>query len=215
MDYTVNRLAAGCDGGGDAAAEERLQDVVRVHLAAFPGFFLARLGRRFLLEYYRCVCRYEHGLVLTAEREGRLIGFVAGFGSPAAFRAFMRARALHFAIPAAIGILRRPVLLGRFVAAYAGTGGTADAAAEANDTCELASLGVDPAYEGQGIGRALVETFCAAARASGARRVCLSTDARDNDRVNRFYRSLGFAPSHRERRSGSRVMQHYVRVLDG
>lgn len=214
MDYTLNRLDSGLAGGG-GAAEDRLRDVVRVHLTAFPGFFLARLGGRFLLEYYRCVWRYEHGLILTAERDGQVIGFVAGFRSPAGFHAFMRARAWRFAVPAAIGMLRRPALLRRFLGAYAGTGATADASAASADTCELASLGVDPAFEGHGIGRALVERFCEAAREGGAVRVCLSTDAQDNDRVNRFYVSLGFAPSHRESRSGTRVMQHYVRALDG
>ena len=56
----------------------------------------------------------------------------------------------------------------------------------------LSSLAVSPAAQGQGIGRALVQRWLDEARLRGARGGFLTTDAENNDAVNRFYLSLGW-----------------------
>jgi ribosomal protein S18 acetylase RimI-like enzyme len=55
----------------------------------------------------------------------------------------------------------------------------------------LTGLGVDPAYEGIGAGRALVEALIELARERGGRRVTLRVFAA-NERAQRLYERLGF-----------------------
>ena len=68
-----------------------VEDVVIVHLAAFPGFFMTLLGPKFLQEYYRCVVEYHGGLVLTETDNSRTVGFVSGFIDPASFYVELKA----------------------------------------------------------------------------------------------------------------------------
>ena len=63
-------------------------------------------------------------------------------------------------------------------------------------TCEIAVIGVKKAYRGTGIGRVLVETSKAYARAMGAKFLQVKTVKKgmykEYDQTNDFYRSVGF-----------------------
>jgi GNAT superfamily N-acetyltransferase len=60
-----------------------------------------------------------------------------------------------------------------------------------DDEAEFRMLGVDPAMQGRGAGRALVEACTARARADGRRRVVLATGP-DMRAAHRVYERLGF-----------------------
>lgn len=190
------------------ATKPDLADIVRIHAAAFPGFFLTQLGPAFLREYYRTVCDFEHGIALVAcSKDGATEGFVAGFIGPAAFYQLLRSRRVRLGLCAAPAILRRPALLPRLLrngrrAADSSQG------SPANRESELASIGVAPTGQGKGIGRALVAAFIEHSRAGGAECVSLTTDARENETVNRFYQSLGFQVAAVET-VGERLMNRY------
>ncbi len=177
-----------------------LTRIVAVHQAAFPGFFLTALGPRFLHAYYRQVLAYPAGVLLVAEGDAGLVGFVAGFTQPTGFY-----RALPRLIgPLLLGLLRRPWLVGhavgRAVRRHESTPGAA----------ELSSLAVDPAAGGHGIGSRLVRAFLAAAARGGATAVTLTTDARANDGVNAFYTKLGFRLARTVTSTGARAMNEYT-----
>ncbi len=56
-------------------------ELARLHLqsgAQQPGAFMFKLGRMFLAEYYRTVLRTQGTVILCAEEDGRLVGFVSG-----------------------------------------------------------------------------------------------------------------------------------------
>ena len=59
------------------------------------------------------------------------------------------------------------------------------------DQFELARMAVDPAYRGQGIGRALAVAALQKARDDGATRVCLGSNTKLAPAIA-LYRSLGF-----------------------
>lgn len=188
-----------------------LPNVARVHVAAFQGFFLAELGERFLAAYYRTVLDYSAGIFLVAEREGRVIGFVAGFLRPAEFYRMMSECKWRFVVPALLGIARRPGLLVRIVRRSKRVlSGKASDAPRAATACELSSVAVDPSTGGKGVGRKLVHKFLENAAAIGAHEVFLTTDAERNDAVNSFYLKQGFQCVRTFVQDGDRRMNEYA-----
>lgn len=194
-----------------AATADDIPAIAAVHAEAFPGFFLSLLGPGFLRAYYRAVLRFDGGRLYVAADAGRIVGFVAGFIDPARFYAAMKRNPWKFAWPLAVGLVRRPWLVGRAVARVAAVvvhGRAAGDRAEAGSRAELSSLAVRPSSQGKGIGRRLVQTFLESARRTPAAVVSLTTDARRNDDVNAFYERFGFGLA-RRRSSAGRLMNEY------
>lgn len=186
MESLTIRITAGHD----------IPAVAAIHAAAFPDFFLTRLGPAFVRNYYRQVVEFDAGWLLIAERDGLPIGFVAGFAEPDRFYAGLKRRPWRFLLPLAFGLARRPWLLSRILrrgAAVALRGdGRPDDCGTIGD-CELSSLAVLPGMQGQGVGLRLVAAFVQVAQAHQASLIRLTTDARDNDAVNAFYARAGFS----------------------
>ena len=174
------------------ASAQDLPAIVRVHVRAFTGFFMTRLGRPFLKTYYGMVLAHPRGILLVAEGATGVEGFAAGFTDPSRFYASLRGHAVRLAVVAAAGITMRPALWPRLVRTALGVLRSRGSFAAGTDSCELASLAVCPSVKSRGTGRALVAAFMSEATANGAARVYLTTAASGNARVNDFYRRLGF-----------------------
>lgn len=178
------------------ATTHDLAAITRVHEAAFPSFFLTRLGAGFLHAYYRLVLEHPGGILLVAEVDEGLCGFVAGAVNPGAFYAAMSARKWSLALPVLLSVLRHPLLLPRVVASVrrvAREGSHTIATPQVDGlSCELTSLGVHPGTRGHGVGQQLVSACRDEAARRGASYLFLTTDARDNDYINDFYLHLGF-----------------------
>jgi GNAT superfamily N-acetyltransferase len=187
----------------------RLDRVVTVHIEAFPGFFMTQLGPRFLREYYRCVVESPQGILLTGDRQGECMGFVAGFLDPAAFYRELRRLRVQLGLAACSRILTRPWRLVTLLANYRRARGGARLPSDPR-TAELSSLAVKPSAEGQGVGSSLVRAFIEAAEVLGANRVMLTTDAHGNDAVNRFYQRCGFTCIRTFKARRGRYLNEYV-----
>jgi ribosomal protein S18 acetylase RimI-like enzyme len=186
---------------GDLAA------VVAIHLAAFPNFFLTFLGPRFLREFYGAVMR--DGIALVATDGDRIAGFAAGVvGSKSFYRRLFRRRFVPVGLAIAPAILRRPSTLLR-VLRRVSQRTTSEVATTSG--AELMSLAVDPQQQRHGFGRVLVEAFAERARAAGAENLWLITDAVDNDRVKKFYESLGFTMRRSFTNAEGRALEEYAR----
>ena len=186
---------------GDLAA------VVAIHLAAFPNFFLTFLGPRFLRELYSAVMR--DGIALVATDGDLIAGFAAGVvGSKSFYRQLFRRRFIPVGLAIVPAILRRPSTLFRVLRRVSQrTTGEGSATSGA----ELMSLAVDPQQQRHGVGRVLVEAFAERARAAGAENLWLITDAVDNDRVKKFYESLGFTRRRSFTNAEGRALEEYAR----
>lgn len=186
---------------GDLAA------VVAIHLAAFPNFFLTFLGTRFLRELYGAVMR--DGIALVATDGDRIAGFAAGVvGSKSFYRRLFWRRFFQVGLAIAPAILRHPSTLLR-VARRVSLRTTSEGATTRG--AELMSLAVDPQAQRHGVGRVLVEAFAERARAAGAESLWLITDAVDNDRVKKFYGSLGFTRRRSFTNAEGRALEEYAR----
>jgi ribosomal protein S18 acetylase RimI-like enzyme len=186
-----------------------LSRIVEIHQAAFPGFLMTQLGPGFLREYYKAVLDCPGGILLIAsEPTNRVIGFVSGAITPSKFYGLLRTRRLRLALRGCGHLVVNPGLWSRVFQNVSSVSSRASHVGP-GDGAELASLAVDPVASGMGYGASLVSGFIHAAREGRASSVYLTTDAAGNDKVNQFYRRLGFQCSAQERRPGGRSMNRY------
>ncbi len=149
-------------------------------------------------------------MALVWEEDGCLRGLIAGVLRQQGFyRHLLRRHWLSFAWASLGAALRRPAIIPRLWRALRRP---AQAAESAADAC-LMSIAVEPSCSGKGVGRQLVQSFCQALALRGAPAVCLTTDQVDNERVNRFYVSLGFRLARVFVTPEGRAMNEYVLSL--
>ncbi len=186
-----------------------VEQVVAIHVAAFPSFFLTFLGPRFLRALYRGVLEDPSGIAFVAERDrGIILGFVAGTSSPSRFYSrLLRSRLLRFGLATVPALLRKPAILGRLLRVFSIPAATSSATGRA----ELMSLGVLPASQGSGAGGLLTERFIEEAKSRGSTTVYLTTDADGNEAVNRFYERRSFLLSRQFTTPEGRRMNEYER----
>lgn len=191
-----------------------LRAVVRIHQQAFAGFFLSKLGPVFLAKYYRLVLERPDGILLVAVDDGDITGFVAGFASPAGFYSEMKKRKVSFALAAIPALLRAPGIWRRLLLDFREVrDGAGPALAREPGWGELSSIGVAPAWSGQGVGRGLLAAFIARARGLGLSAITLTTDADHNDAVNEFYRRVGFQLERTFAQRDGRRMNKYLLTI--
>jgi len=192
-------------------AMKDVREVVGIHLRCFPGFFLSVLGERFLRVLYEEIVADRTGISFVCLAEGSVVGFVAGTDSPVGFYGkLLNRRWWRFVVAAFPRVVLRPLLVSRLLNGLRRPGQAARIAHE----CELMSLGVDPARQGEHLGTALVTRFLWEARARGRHSVGLTTDQLDNDRTNRFYSSQGFRVARVITTPQGRRMNEYTIALD-
>lgn len=192
------------------ANSDDLTDVVRVHRIAFKGFFLDRMGSRFLKAYYQSILEYGAAIFLVnVDQSGTIDGFAVGFRDPNAYYAYFRSRRLHLLPIIGLSLLRRPALL---IDVARNTRRVAAAREHMADVVELSSIGTSRL--GAGIGSILLQAFCAESKRLGASEITLTTDRYGNDSVLNFYSKYGFDMQKSELR-GTRVLQVMTRNLEG
>ncbi len=189
------------------ARSEEVPEIVDIHLASFPGFFLTFLGGRFLALLYEEMRRDGEGVVLVVTFGERIEGFVAGVLHQSGFyRRLVRRKKWAFARAALGATIRRPTIVPRLFRALRRP---AEARQSAADAC-LMSIAVRSEVAGRGVGQQLVKAFCGEMWKCDAPAVCLTTDRDHNDRTNRFYQQLGFQLSSTFVTPEGRAMNEYV-----
>jgi ribosomal protein S18 acetylase RimI-like enzyme len=184
-----------------------VEDVVRVHLASFPGFFLSFLGPRFLSLLYAEIVKEPGSITYVALDGSKVIGFAAGVTQQAGFYSRLaRKRMFAFAFAALGAIFRNLKIIPRLFRALTYPHDSQEAATPAL----LMSIGVLPGSEHAGIGRKLMEAYLVEARQKGIDKLSLTTDKYGNDRVNRFYEKLGFTVYRAYQTHEGRWINEYV-----
>lgn len=170
--------------------QEDIQQVVAVHLAAFPGFFLSFLGPRFLSLYYSQICESQDGIAFVKlDKLGGIAGFVAGSSNPSGFYSrLLKKHWFGFASASLGALFRRPIIIFRLFRAILHPGQNP----VGDDVAGLYSIAVLPALRGTGAGENLVHYFLAEASKRRCKSVFLTTDKINNIPVNKFYIKLGF-----------------------
>lgn len=168
-----------------------VRQVVSVHLASFPGFFLSLLGTKFLALFYSGICSAPEGIAFVyCDTAGYPVGFVAGTTNPRGFYSrLLKRHWLQFALAATPPVLKKPSIIGRVARAILHPKNNP----LGDNVAGLFSIGVLPELQGSGAGKELVRTFLDEAGERGCTKVFLTTDRDNNDAVNTFYQKLGFS----------------------
>lgn len=200
-----------------AAALTRLTPVdvrplARLHRVAFPGFFLSTLGEAFLVQFYRAFLMDDTAVTVVARSaSGSVQGAVVGTTEPAGFFGrLVKNRWPWFLVASARATVTNPKAAQRLLRAIRYRG---DIPAGARGAL-LSSICVQPSLQGTGVGRQLLEAWTQEVVGRGVRTAYLTTDADDNDAVNRFYRSQGWVLSEPYTTREGRSMNLYTKHLD-
>lgn len=191
--------------------KQHVGQVVTVHVASFPGFFLSFLGPQFLSIFYSAVSSAPEGIAFVYLNEAGIpSGFVAGTSNPRGFysRLLMR-HWFRFAMAAIPSVLRKPSIVSRVARAVFHPSDNP----VGDDVAGLFSIGVLPELQGTGAGKKLMQAFLEEAKYRSCKRVVLTTDQDNNDAVNAFYLRHGFSVERRFVTPEGRKMNEYWLTL--
>lgn len=168
----------------------RYDQVAALHAANIDQGFLATLGTPFLALVYRAIDEVPESMLIVEEREGRVLGFVAGGSSMGAIYRRMLRR--PFALARAIGpTLAKPARLRRIleILSY----GRATNNEKQWPAAELLSIAVSREARGQGIADSLYRRLMECYRLRGVRdfRIVVGDALAP---AHRFYRRMGAVP---------------------
>ncbi len=181
-----------------------------MHRRAFGGFFLAQLGEPFLREFYRGFLSDSSSITVVGRdggADGALLGVAVGtLASESFYGRLLRRRWHRFAVAGARAAIRDPRVVGRLIQAVRFRGDTPPGL----DAALFASMCVEPAAAGRGVGHLLANGWADEATRLGAERGYLTTDRDDNDAVNRFHARHGWHIESQYQTPQGRRMNRYV-----
>ncbi len=173
----------------DIAEDKYITVLSKLHMKAFPDFFLTQLGLPFLKTLYSGYMEDERAGILVAEINGKVVGFIAYSNEYSRFyKGLLKRHLLRFAFCSILAAIRHPSFVKRLLGAFK----KSDEVKKEEAYVELASICVDPKIEGKGIGSKLIDYLKGIIEFSKYKYINLETDANNNDDVNEFYIKNGF-----------------------
>ena len=190
----------------ESMAQQHLPEVAALHETCFEGYYLTRLGPRFLRAMYGWYVENPDAIAQVAlDVSGRVAGFVAGTTRAETYHvslfreqggallAALAWRAVTSPVETVRLVWQRKDLVRRAVPTVVrGSSQTTAPTGQSDDGPEpasLVSIGVDPSQRRSGIGRRLSELFLQEADRESCELVTLSV-REDNMTARRFYESL-------------------------
>jgi len=187
-------------------AKSQLARITKLHMRAFPYFFLTQLGFSFLNTLYTGYAENAESGIIIAEKKGKILGFIAYSKDYSSFyKELIKHHIIKFAICSFGAAVRHPSYVKRLLGAFK----KSDSVMKAERYVELASICVDPRIECKGIGTALIDYLKEIVDFKEFEYINLETDANENDAVNKFYLKNGFILSRQYVTAEGRRMNEY------
>ncbi len=185
---------------------EYIRTLAALHEKAFPHFFLTQLGAPFLRTLYTGYIEDQDSGIIVAEKEGKLIGFIAFSNDyPRFYKGLIKHHLFKFAICSLSAAIRHPSFIKRLLRAFK----KSESVVKTEKYVELASICVDPEIQSKGIGSKLIDYMKDIVDFDTYEYINLETDADDNDGVNKFYVNNGFILSRQFVTPEGRRMNEY------
>lgn len=161
----------------------------KLHMVAFPDFFLTQLGLPFLKTLYKGYMEDENSGIIVAEANGKLAGFIAYSNEYSRFyKGLLKRHLIRFAFCSLLTVIRHPSFCKRLLGAFK----KSEEVKKEEAYVELASICVNPKVGSKGIGSKLIDKLKEITDFTVYKYINLETDACDNDAVNKFYIKNGF-----------------------
>lgn len=189
-------------------SSKTVDKIVEIHVEAFSDFFLTQLGKPFLKTLYQGYIDDENSGVIIAESKNskEILGFIAYSKDYSRFFAELkRKHLLKFAFCSVGAAVRHPSFIKRLLGAFK----KSNEVKRSEKYVELASIGVNSAVQGKGIGGRLVDYLISIVDYDKYEYISLETDALDNEAANRFYQKKGFKLSREYSTAEGRRMNEY------
>jgi len=189
--------------------KNHLSEVISIHIKAFPTFFLTFLGPRFLKEFYESFLYDSQGIGFVAldDNTEEIIGVIVGPLNPNGyFKRLLKRKWFSFCIASIGAIIKKPSVIKRLFRAVFYRGESP----EGMNRSLLSSVAVSPNVQGKGAGKALVCKWLEEVKSRGSKGAFLTTDAENNDAVNKFYQKIGFKLESSYSTPERRKMNRYI-----
>lgn len=190
----------------DKIDDNYITNLSKLHMKAFPGFFLTQLGLPFLKTLYKGYIEDENSGILVAEINGKLAGFIAYSNDYSKFyKGLLKKHLFRFGFCSLLAVIRHPLFCKRLLGALK----KSDEVKKEEAYVELASICVNPKVGKQGVGSLLIQHLKEITDFSTYAYINLETDASNNDAVNRFYARNGFELARKFVTAEGRKMNEY------
>lgn len=174
---------------GDKVDIQYIESLSKLHIKAFPDFFLTQLGLPFLKTLYKGYLEDEKSGILVAEVNRKLVGFIAYSNDYSGFyKGLLKRHLIRFAFCSLLAVVHHPSFIKRLLGAFK----KSDDVKKNEPYVELASICVNPKVGNKGIGSKLIHKLKDMTDFATYKYINLETDACDNDTVNQFYVRNGF-----------------------
>lgn len=187
--------------------QELINQIVEIHLKAFPQFFLTFMGRGFLRLLYKSYCNHpQSGILAAVDAKEAPLGFLAYSKNMSGLYKYLIKNKLPLFIWYGAGaFFRKPTIFMRLIRAFLKP--AESKAVEAY--VELASIGVSPDIKCKGLGSSLIKKLKEMVDFTEYSYIKLETDAKNNESVNSFYRKNGFILFRTYETAEGRLMNEY------
>lgn len=186
--------------------KEIVDEVVKIHMDTFQGFFLTFLGKGFLKQLYKGYMEHEDSNLIIAKDGDELVGFIAYSSNISDLYKFLiKKKLMLFAWYSLLAFMKNPRILFRLLSAF----GKSQEVIREENYIELASIGVKPEVKSKGIGTLMIDFLKQNVDFDKYKYIKLETDAENNEVANHFYVKNGFVLDHVYQTREGRRMNEY------
>ena len=167
------------------------EEIAKIHLKAFPNFFLTTLGYSFLNTYYQtCVVQKDViGFCAVEKSTNKIIGFSIGCLHSKNFNINLVISNLRlYCNQFFILLFKDPSSILRLIKNL----NKANNSFDDRNYSELLSIAVLPKKKKLGIGKNLLNSFEEQVFKRGGKIITLTTDSKSNEKVIKFYNDSGY-----------------------
>lgn len=166
-----------------------INEIAKIHLEAFPNFFLTTLGFSFLKCYYRAVINSKVGISVCVEKESEIIGFAVGTYKANGFhKNLIKNNFLQFSYQFIKIFFSKPITLIRLYKNLE----KVPISEFSDNSAELLSIGIKESVKRTGVGKILLNEFEKEIINSNVNIITLTTDVYRNENVLNFYFRNGY-----------------------
>lgn len=183
-----------------------LDDIVKIHINTFEGFFLTFLGKGFLKQMYSGYIKHDNSGLIVAKSNNEIVGVLAYSEDLSDFYKYLiKTRLIQFLWYSLHSVIKNPSVMIRLLRAFLKPGETK----RKEKYVELSSIGVIPKMKGQHIGSKMIDKLKDIFDSNKFSYINLETDAINNEYANKFYIKNGFKLERSFETTEGRKMNEY------